>query len=93
MNDDQAGPIQGLWIVTAQKQLTIPEVIGGGFKLQPNQFHAWNVETHGTFASVDAMASPKGFLDAYGAEEEPDGPNLADGNYTISTGREFTTAP
>jgi hypothetical protein len=92
-NDDLTGVYQYLWVVTPEKQLTIPEVVGGAFKLQPGKVHAWNVQTHGTFASVDAMAGPKGFLDPIGAETEPVGPNAADGVYTLSASRAFTTAP
>jgi hypothetical protein len=92
-NDDNAGPYQTLWVVTAEKETTIPIVTGGGFALQPGQAHYWNVETHGKFASVDAMAGPKGFLDPVGAEGDISGPTNSDGEYTLSASRTFTTAP
>lgn len=92
-NVDDNGPYQTLWVVTAQKQLTIPVVTGGGFKLRAGQMHSWNVTTHGKFASVDAMAGPKGFLDPFGAESEPVGPVTTGGELTISSSRSFTTAP
>ena len=93
VNNDQNGPYQYLWVVTAKKELTIPEVLGGGFSLQPDQFHYWNVQTHGKFASVDAMAGPTGFLDPLGTEGDVSGPTNASGEFTISAPRDFTTAP
>jgi hypothetical protein len=92
-NDDQNGPYQYLWVVTASKQVTIPEVVGGGFALQPGQVHYWNVATHGKFTDVDAMTSPKGFLDPLGVNGDDSGPTNSDGEFTISATRGFTTAP
>jgi hypothetical protein len=93
VNDDLNGPYQYLSVVTAKKDLTIPEVLGGGFALQPGQLHYWNVQTNGKFDSVDAMASPKGFLDPIGTEGDCSGPTDANGEFTISKPRGFTTAP
>jgi hypothetical protein len=94
-NVDDNGPYQTLWVVTAQKQVSIPVVTGGGFKLRAGQKHSWNVATYGKFASVDAMTDPKGkgFLDSFGAESEPVGPTTTGGEFTISSSRGFTTAP
>ena len=51
-----------LFIVTERTTITIPTVLRGGFELRPGELHYWSVETHGTTASVDAAASPEGFL-------------------------------
>jgi hypothetical protein len=84
---------QTLYVVTAGKQLTMPEVVGGGFALQKGKIFEWRVATHGSFSSVDEMAGPSGYLDPFAVEAEPVGPNLEDGQYTISASRYFTSAP
>jgi len=68
-------------------------VLDGGFELNPGNLIRWNVETHGAFASVDAMAGPAGFLDMFAWEGGPVGPLTDDGEWTNSAGRYFTTAP
>lgn len=92
-NVDTTGLYQTLYVVTAEKQLTMPEVVDGGFALQANKVFEWRVATHGSFGSVDEMAGPSGYLDAFAVEAEPVGPNLEDGQYTISAARYFTSAP
>ena len=82
-----------LYVITASKQLTLPEVIGGGFALDPGHSFEWRVITHGKFASVDAMAGPSGFLQPYDFYNNvPYGPRQGDGEYTISDARGFQTA-
>jgi hypothetical protein len=92
-NVDTTGLYQTLYVVTAEKQLTIPEVLDGGFALQKNKIFEWRVATHGSFGSVDEMAGSTGYLDPFAVEAEPVGPNLEDGQYTISAARYFTSAP
>jgi hypothetical protein len=92
-NDDATGPYEDLWVVTADKQLTIPPVLDGGFALNPNNQHSWNVETHGSFASVDAMTGPEGFWDMFKWQGGPVGPLKDGGTWTLSAQRYFTTAP
>lgn len=85
-----------LFIVTERTTITIPTVLRGGFELRPGELHYWSVETHGTTASVDAAASPEGFLDAHSFAEygaPPEGPRSSSGSYTFSGVREFTMAP
>jgi hypothetical protein len=90
--DDKA--YQTIYVVTAQKQLTIPSIIGGGFTLYPGSGYVWSVATHGEFASVDAMASKDGFLDEFSRDEEnADGPRTNSGFFTDAVPRGFTTAP
>jgi len=59
-----------------------------------NQWHNWDVETHGKYASVDAMAGPNGFLDSFAMNDHiPQGPSRADGAFTTSIVSDFQTAP
>jgi hypothetical protein len=59
-----------------------------------NEVYNWRVETHGSAASVDELAVPGGYLDAFSRTEGyAEGPRTSDGSYSISTGRTFTTAP
>jgi hypothetical protein len=85
---------QTIYVVTAQKQITIPTIIGGGFSLYRGSGYIWSVATHGQFASVDAMASKDGFLDEFSRDESTaDGPRATTGFFTDSVPRGFTTAP
>jgi hypothetical protein len=92
-NVDLMGGFQDLYVVTAQKELTIPDVLDGGFELQAGMAFRWNVETHGPFASVDAMATSAGFWDLFAWEGGPVGPLTDDGEWTNSQPRYFTAAP
>jgi hypothetical protein len=86
----------GMFIVTAKKQFTLAElpVVGGDFHIQAGQWHQWWVETHGKPASVDAMAAPGGFADAFALDgNRPAGPPSGSGKLTISKRLEFQTAP
>lgn len=85
---------QTLFIVTTKKQFTIPEVAGGSFHLDKEQLYLWRVETHGDFATVDELANPAGFMDAFSADwEVPLGPKQSDGSFTMSGAYRFWTAP
>lgn len=87
-------PYQTIYIVTADKQITLPPIIGGGFSLYPNSDYLWSVATHGNFASVDALADEGGFLDEFSRDEETaDGPRNISGEFSDSVPRRFTTAP
>ncbi|HEY3495357.1 MAG TPA: hypothetical protein VGK73_11750, partial [Polyangiaceae bacterium] len=83
----------GLYVVTARKQITLP-TFPNGFRLTAGHLHNWRVETHGSAASVDELAGAEGFADSFGASSgsRPAGPRRGSGTYTISAGREFTTA-
>lgn len=96
-NVDVNGPSQWLYVVTASNQITIPEVIGGGFSLQADNAFEWRVTTHGAFASTDAMAGPNGFIQPFETvfgdyNLSPYGPRQGDGAYTISAVRRVDTA-
>ncbi len=84
-----------LSIVTSREEFTLPEVLGGDFQLQPEDVMHWWVETHGEAGSVDELAAPDGFMDAFSftTYPEPMGPRLGSGSYTASNWRSFTTAP
>jgi hypothetical protein len=85
---------QTLFIVTTQKQFTIPEVVGGSFHLDKEQLYLWRVETHGDFATVDELANPSGFMDPFSADWLlPLGPKQSDGSFTMSGAYRFWTAP
>jgi hypothetical protein len=87
----------GIFIVTANKQFKLPEVAGSSYGLQTGDHYDWRIETHGNFASVDAMAGPTGFMDEFSGADadvepngEPKGPHTADGSYSISFSNRFT---
>jgi hypothetical protein len=82
----------GLYIVTAGKQTSIPS-FPNGFQLIPGDVYNWRVETHGSFATVDEMAGPEGFVDSWAPYcEGVENPRRGDGQYAISAGRLFTMA-
>ena len=92
---------RSIFVVTSSTDFTIPKVLQGGFGLSPGTPHAWQVQTHGTFASVDAMASPTGYADAFSRDAyafvpmsyAPAGPNTESGTFTKSAKRFFTYQP
>lgn len=85
---------QGLYIVTASRQVKLSDVQILHDVIAPNSYHNWLVETHGQFASVDAMAGPNGYMDAFGNNNyRPWGPHHTDGAFTTSGLSYFTTAP
>ncbi|MEO8899985.1 MAG: hypothetical protein ABI488_00345 [Polyangiaceae bacterium] len=84
-----------LYVVGSKTPFTLPKVNGLN-ALKAGEEYVFRVETHGTPASVDAMAGPSGFLDAFSADDyaaSPAGPRTADGSYTISTVLTVTAAP
>jgi hypothetical protein len=85
------GFYQGLYVVTASKTFKVPNVPGGPYAFASGDKYLWRVETHGAFASMDAMAGPQGFMDEFsGDDSEPLGPNNTNGAFTISVSNEFT---
>jgi hypothetical protein len=83
-----------LYIVTADQEFTLPTVAQGAYELYADELFEWWVETHGTQATVDEMAAPEGFLDAFSWNTSyPVGPRRGDGQYTMSRPRHLTTAP
>lgn len=84
----------GVFIITTQKQVSVPDNLAGDLTLEKNTEHNWNVSTHGKFASVDAMASPAGFIQPFEMYNDyPEGPLQEDSEFTRSATRYFTTAP
>jgi hypothetical protein len=85
---------QGLYVVTASTNFTLPPVLGGGFTLRPGGEHSWVVQTHGPYADVDAMTGANGFMDPFSMDygETPQGPNTSSGTFTQTAGRFFTVA-
>ena len=86
---------QGVYIVTADRQVTLDKVpVIGTALILPDAWHFWYVETHGEYASVDAMTGSTGFLDTFTLNDHlPQGPSHADGAYTVSAMHYFKTTP
>jgi hypothetical protein len=92
-NLEPTSPYGGMYIVTAEKRVTIPS-FPNGFTLIPGDLYNWRVETHGDAASVDELADADGFADSWAPYAAgPESPKRGDGTYAISGGRAFTTAP
>jgi hypothetical protein len=88
-----------LFIVTTRQKLTrLPSVVDGAWLLEhgsgagtPAEYEWW-VETHGSFATVDAMTGPAGYVDEFGVNYiTPEPLNQKDGTYTYSPAYQFTT--
>ncbi len=85
-----------LYVVSAKTPFKLPKVVNGAYSLLPGGTYFWRVETHGAPASVDAMVGPTGFLDSLGdasSHDEPSGPRMGDGSYTLSRAVELQIAP
>ncbi|HEX2872926.1 MAG TPA: hypothetical protein VHP33_16810 [Polyangiaceae bacterium] len=89
-----------MYVVTAQKELKLPTVLGGAFSLLPGDGeqgaeYAWGIETHGDYGSVDDMTGPTGFIDSFGDSwgAEPRGPRQGDGSFTFSGSYPFGIDP
>jgi hypothetical protein len=82
-----------LFIVTDEERFTLPTVAQGAYVLMSDEVFEWWVETHGQQTTVDEMAGPDGFLDAFSWEtDRPAGPRQGEGEFTMSAARSFTTA-
>lgn len=80
---------EGMFVLTSRTQIELPR-FADGFTVPQNVAVTWSVETHGDAPSVDAVAGPDGYLDAFSTGESyPIGPNRADGYYTESERRGF----
>lgn len=85
---------QGIFVVTADTNFTLPTVLQGGHALRSGGVHFWTVEAHGTYASVDAMASPSGYANSFRMDwYRPQGPRTGNGTLTVSGRRYFTYEP
>jgi len=85
-----------LYVVSAKAPFKLPKVVNGTYTLPSGGPIDWRIETHGTPASVDAMAGPSGFLDALSNSywyDEPSGPRTGDGAYTLSKTTVVQLAP
>jgi hypothetical protein len=82
----------GMYVVTTRRSITLPAFTG--YAPRRNELYNWRVEKHGSAATMDELAGPSGYLDAFSrTDDQPQGPRSGDGSFSISTGRTFTTAP
>jgi hypothetical protein len=82
---------QGAFVVTANTKTTLPSF--PGFSLRAGGEHRWTVETHGSFASMDALAGPQGYIQAMTDGGAPRGPRRGDGTFATSTWFQVFVAP
>lgn len=78
-------------IVTTKTQAPLPSFPASAFTIPPGTDCTWAVETHGTYATVDAATTASGFLDSM-ASGMVRGPRRGAGSYTDSESRSFTTS-
>jgi len=83
---------QGVFIVTAGTNFKLPVVPGGNqYQFDTGHNYSWSVETHGTFANMDALLGSSGYLDEFSTGgDTPQGPNSNSGSYTSSAANGFT---
>jgi hypothetical protein len=87
---------QSLYIVTQKTTFTLPKVLNGTYSLTSGRLYRWQVETHGSFKTVDEMARAGGFLDSYSgptnysAPGKPMGTKQESGSYTCTAPAYFT---
>lgn len=85
---------QSFYIVTTKKNFKLPTAMG--YTWVGKRVYYWQVETFGTLATLDQMAGPTGFADAYygptqsTSTGEPQGANQASGSFTRSPRGFFT---
>jgi hypothetical protein len=91
---------QGIYIVTANTEFSVPEVLEGGFGLRIGGEHFWQVEAHGLYGSVDEMASSTGYADTFAIDvvgtsgfTSAKGPRTNSGTLAMSGRRYFTYQP
>jgi hypothetical protein len=93
-NIEPSSPYGGIYIVTGEKRVSIPEFGNLGFTLLPGDLYNWRVQVHGDPATVDDLADEDGFADSWAPWcDAPSNPKRGDGTFAISAGRRFTTAP
>ncbi|MEP7052512.1 MAG: hypothetical protein ABJB12_19250 [Pseudomonadota bacterium] len=84
-----------LYVISSERSFKLPSVLNGAYSLVHGESYRWQVETHGTAASVDELAGPSGFIDAFSVNHSdfsPSGPSTGDGAYTLSAAKFFTVA-
>jgi hypothetical protein len=84
-----------LYVISNQRSFKLPSVVNGTYSLVHGESYRWQVETHGSPASVDDMADVAGFIDAYSSNHSdfsPLGVRPGDGAYTLSGAKFFTVA-
>lgn len=87
---------RGVFIVTTQKQLSVPN-FNGNYPLRAGAQHYWDVQYNNDLQSVDEAAGPSGFQDPFamwrttGSEVEPVGSLRGDGVFAISASHGFMT--
>jgi hypothetical protein len=84
-----------LVVISNQRSFKLPSVVNGTYSLVHGESYRWQVETHGSPASVDEMAGPAGFIDAYSSNHSdfsPVGLRAGDGAYTLSVAKFITVA-
>jgi len=85
---------QSVYIVTAKKTFALPTP--PGYTWISEREYYWRVETHGSLATVDQMAGPQGFADAYYGPTQatslgkPQGQKQNSGSFTTSDQAYFT---
>jgi hypothetical protein len=85
---------QAFYIVTSKKKFTLP--VSNGYDWIGGRVYYWRVETFGALATVDQMAGPTGFADAYygptqsTSTGEPQGLKQDSGSFTMSAKGFFT---
>jgi len=81
-------------VVTASEEIVLPELPDSALAILASTTYRWVVEVHGDAASVDHLAGPAGFLDAFSWNDTyPTGPRRGSGTFTRSAARYFTPAP
>ena len=84
-----------LYVITMSRSFKLPKVLNGSFTLLNGESYGWRVETHGSPASVDAMAGPSGYVDAFSAapaDLQPRGARAGSGEYTSSVSKQLSIA-
>lgn len=85
---------EGVYVVTAEKQVTVPMFPNGLDVFREASEYLWRVETHSEFQSVDEMAGSSGYIRDYNwtSARYASGPTSVDGSFTSSEAR-FVNTP
>ena len=83
---------EAYYVVTADKQATLPVPPRSDLPLSANEPYHWQVQTHNHYATVDDATGPDGLFDAY-CYGQLRGPKRGHGTHTESTWFAFTTPP
>jgi hypothetical protein len=84
-----------LYVISNEHSFKLPTVVNGTYSLVHGESYRWQIETHGNPASMDDMAGPAGFIDAFSTNHSdfsPLGQRTGDGAYTLSSAKFFTVA-